>query len=137
MEFSPFREYARKVAAQMGYVAMQVHSDGARSHSWWKNLVDYGAWRGPGGTRVNPPPPEALPGIAKLFGLAEWQVAAMIAADWYGVVLPNAPSQLVARLGPALDRLPLADATFVEILVTRLLTNAYPPIPVSAPAMTA
>ncbi|MEV0876613.1 hypothetical protein AB0I85_02120 [Micromonospora echinofusca] len=119
MNDTPFRSMAGKLSAQMDYVTMSVMCDRARSHAWWKNLVEYGAWKGPGG-RVGPPDPEALPGIAKLFGTTEKQVAAMIAADWYGV-LPNAEvSTSALNLGPLLDELDESDLELVEALVRRL-----------------
>lgn len=99
---------------------MSVECDRARSHGWWKNLVEYGAWHGPGSTRVGPPDPEALDGIAKLFGTTVDQVAAMVAADWYDVHPDTRISARAQRLGPALDSLTEADADLAEALVQRL-----------------
>lgn len=84
------------------YIAMSVDSDRdrVRSHSWWKNLTEWGAWNGPGATRVGPPDPEALPGIAKLFATSVEQVAAMVAADWYGVHPDTELSARTPRPGP-------------------------------------
>src|SRR2546429_7152870 len=98
---------------------MSVDSERARSHAWWKNLVDHGAWGGYSG-RVAPPDREALPGIAKLFGTTEEQGAAMVAADWYGVVPDAPPSARVTRLAPPLDALDADDAEIVSKLVQRL-----------------
>lgn len=99
---------------------MSVECDRARSHGWWKNAVEYGAWKGPGTNRVGPPDRDAIPGIAKLFGTSEEQVAAMIAADWYGVH-PNADiSARALRLSPVLDQLTEGDAEIVEALARRL-----------------
>lgn len=98
---------------------MQHGSDRARSHAWWKNLVEYGAWEGPG-VRVGPPSPEALAGIAKLFGTSEEQVCAMIAADWYGVHPDTELSARTQRLGPVLDKLSDSDADLVEAVAQRL-----------------
>jgi len=102
---------------------MQVHSDRARSHGWWRNLVEYGAWGGPQGSRVGPPDPEALVGIAKLFGTTPLHVAQMVAADWYRVFLKGTSPRL-QRMGPVLDRLQEEDAKAVEWLIRRLETGA-------------
>jgi hypothetical protein len=99
---------------------MSFDSQRARSHGWWKNLVEHGAWQGPNTTRVGPPDREALPGIAKLFGTTVDQVAAMVAADWYEVYPDTEVSARALRLSPALDRLSEADAELVEKLAMRL-----------------
>jgi hypothetical protein len=110
---------ARTLARQMDYVTMSVMCERARSHAWWKNLVEHGAWGGFSG-RVGPPDPEALAGIAKLFGTTEEQVAAMIAADWYGVHPDTEVSTRALALGPLLDQLSEPDLDLVEALVRRL-----------------
>ncbi|WP_329259541.1 hypothetical protein OG417_22775 [Actinoallomurus sp. NBC_01490] len=120
MSSSPFRDTARKIARDKDYYTMAWESDRARSHGWWKNLVEYGAWRGPGSSRVGPPDPEALDGIAKLFGTTVERVSAMIAADWYGVRPDTDLSARVLSLGPVLDGLTDADAELVESLARRL-----------------
>jgi len=120
MSDSPFRDLAQEIARNSDYITMSVNSDRARSHGWWKNLVEYGAWAGPGTTRVGPPDPEALSGIAKLFGVTEDQVAAMVAADWYGVGSESELSARVLRLGPLIDELEVVDAKLVERLIHRL-----------------
>lgn len=120
MSDSPFRDTAKLIAAKTDYMAMSYESDRARSHGWWKNLVEYGAWRGPNGTRVGPPDPEALSGIAKLFGTSVDQVSAMVAADWYGVHPDADLSARAIRLSPTLDRLQDSDAEIVEKLAARL-----------------
>jgi hypothetical protein len=107
----------------MDFVTMQVNSDSARSHGWWRNLVVHGPWNGE--SRVGPPGPEALPGIARLFGTTPEQVAVMIAADWYGVRLDTAVSPRVLRIAPILDHLNDGDAGFVEMLAHRLATGGY------------
>ncbi len=99
---------------------MSVNSDRARSHGWWRNLVEHGAWGGPGATRVGPPDREALPGIAALFGTSEEQVAKMVAADWYDVEGDGQLSPWTLRLAPVLERLSESDAELVETLVRRL-----------------
>ncbi|MCO5994767.1 hypothetical protein [Actinoallomurus rhizosphaericola] len=121
MSSSPFRDTARKIARNKDYYSMAWESDRARSHGWWKNLIEYGAWQGPpGGGRVGPPDPEALDGIAKLFGTTTERVSAMIAADWYGVRPDTDLSARVLSLGPVLDRLTDSDAELVEDLARRL-----------------
>lgn len=121
---TPFRDTAARIAKDKGYLAMSVGSDGARSHTWWKRLVEYGPWQTRGYGRLGPPDPEALDGIAKLFGTAAEQVAVMVAADWYEVRPTGDVSARVRRLGPLLDRLNEADAELVMDLVRRLATDA-------------
>jgi hypothetical protein len=119
MSESPFRDTAKEISRTKDYVTMSVECDRARSHAWWKNLVECGAWRGPG-TRVGPPTPEALDGIAKLFGTTVEQVSAMIAADWYGMHPDADVSARALRLGPTLDELDEADAELLEAIARRL-----------------
>lgn len=121
---TPFRDTARKIAKENDYIEMQVGCDSARSHAWWRNLVHYGAWNGPGTVRVGPPGPDTLPGIAKLFETSEEQVARMIAADWYGVFPETELSPRVQRLGPLFERLSEGDAELVERLARRLASAA-------------
>jgi hypothetical protein len=59
---------------------MSVECNRARSHGWWNDLVEYGAWHGPGATGVGPPDPEALDGIATLFGTSVEQVGDLVEA---------------------------------------------------------
>ncbi len=124
MSKTPFRDTARKIAQTKDYLTMSVQCDRARSHGWWKNLVEYGAWRGPGTSRVGPPDPDAIPGIAKLFGTTEAQVAAMIAADWYGVHPDADISPRALRLSPILDQLSESDAELVEALARSLAAKS-------------
>ncbi len=119
---TPFRDTVIEISHKMEFQAMSFKSDRARSHGWWRNLVEYGAWVGPGNNRVGPPTPEALPGIAALFGTTEQRVSEMIAADWYGVY-PDAEavvSPRVLRLGQVLDSLSDNDTRMVEELARRL-----------------
>src|SRR5689334_15908229 len=110
MTSTPFRDTAKKIAESKDYLAMSVGCDRARSHTWWKRLVEYGPWESRGYGRVGPPDREALAGIAKLFGTTPDQVATMIAADWYDVHPEAEVSTRALRLGPLLDRLDDADA---------------------------
>src|SRR5512134_1362016 len=98
MPDTPFRDTARRLSERMDYISMSVGSDRARSHGWWRNVVEFGPWAGPSGTRVGPPTPEAVEGIAKLFGTTAERVNAMVAQDWYGVTQGAGPSMRVARL---------------------------------------
>ena len=82
--------------------------------------MEHGAWKGPNATRVGPPTPEALEGIAKLFKTSVEQVAAMVAADWYGVYPDADVSQWALRLSPILDQLDDADAELLDTLARRL-----------------
>jgi hypothetical protein len=126
MSDTPFRETASKIARSKDYITMSVESDRARSHGWWRNVIEYGAWHGPGSTRVGPPDPEALAGIAKLFGTSTKQVATMVAADWYDVHPDTEISSRTLRLGPAFDRLDESDAQIVETLIRRLTKARNP-----------
>ncbi|WP_128558270.1 hypothetical protein [Streptomyces triticagri] len=120
MSSTPFRDTATKVARTSDYITMSVNCDRVRSHSWWKNVVEYGAWEGPGGARVGPPTPEAIDGIAKLFNTTADQVAVMVAADWYGVETDTHLSARMLSLTPVLDSLDEEDAELVETLARRL-----------------
>jgi hypothetical protein len=117
---TPFQETAQQIARNKSYVVMSADSGEARSHGWWKNLVEKGAWGSAGAGRVGPPDDKAIAGIAKLFGTSEEQVAAMIAADWYGVHGDADLSPRVQRLAPALDNLDQHDFDLVESLIDRL-----------------
>jgi hypothetical protein len=115
-----FQDAARDVARRNGQDArMQVESRGARSHAWWRNLVKYGAWDPPG-SRVGPPTPEAIPGIATLFNTTEEQVAAMIAADWYGVQPRSDLSTQAQKIAARLNTLEQEDLDLLDDLVRRL-----------------
>lgn len=120
MSTTPFQDTAKQISRTKDYLTMSFDSDRARSHGWWKNLVEYGAWQGPGKNRVGPPDREALDGIANLFGTTREQVAAMVAADWYGVYPDTDVSARTLRLGPALDELTDSDAEMLEGLARRL-----------------
>jgi len=120
----PFREAARRIAVSgKDYISMSVLSDRARSHGWWRNVVEYGPWQGPGETRVGPPTPEAVHGIAKLFGTTPERVSEMIAADWYGVEKNSEFSARVKKLAPNIDLLDEADAELVDQMIRRFLAN--------------
>jgi hypothetical protein len=57
MSKTPFRDTASKIALKKSYVTTAAECDQARSHTWWRRLVEHGAWadaRGYG--RVAPPP---------------------------------------------------------------------------------
>lgn len=125
MRATPFQDTARRIANTMSFQAMSVRSEEVRSHGWWKNVVQNGAWGNAGVGRVGPPDRESIPGIAKLFGTTEDEVAFMIAADWYGV--SDRDTDLSARaqkLGPVLDELTDDDMELVELLVDRLRPRA-------------
>lgn len=121
MSDTPFMDKAKELARSMGYPAMQVHSDDALSHAWWRRLVQYGPWgEGPKTGRVTPPSPERLEGIAKLFGTTPERVAQMIAADWYGVRRGIAVSDRVLNVSHLIDRLSDEDAELHAALLRRL-----------------
>ncbi|NJP33730.1 hypothetical protein [Micromonospora thermarum] len=123
MADQPFREAAQRAYRRLNndYIRMQVASDSARSHGWWRNLVEHGPWAGHSG-RTAPPSPEAIPGIAKLFRVTEDQVREMIAADWYGVQPDVNVSPRALQLAQALDELDEADMALAEGLIRRLAT---------------
>lgn len=130
MSSTPFQDAARDVARRTGddYVRMQVDSEGARSHAWWRNLVRHGAWE-PAGSRVGPPTPEAIPGIAALFNTTEDQVARMIAADWYGVQSGSAVPAQAEKIAAVLGTLDQEDLDLVDDLVGRLAKPVKKPLP--------
>ena len=100
---------------------MDLGSDRARSHSWWKKLAERDAWgMTGGGGRVGPPGPDAIPGIAKLFGTDETTVRQMIAADWFGVHPDQPLTPGVQRIVPLLTGLSLESLDVVAALVVRL-----------------
>ncbi|MEV0344010.1 hypothetical protein AB0H49_33875 [Nocardia sp. NPDC050713] len=103
----------------MDYQDMAHACDRARSHAWWRNLVEHGAWGGIAG-RVGPPDPDALDGIARMFGTTPEQVGVMIAADWYGVHQDEQISSRVRQLAAVIDELTEEDADLVESLARRL-----------------
>lgn len=103
---------------------MDAESGRARSHGWWRRLVEDGPWgKGYRTGRVGPPDREALEGIAKLFGTSPTRVAEMVAADWYGVSTEMEVSDRVLNLSHVLDALSHEDAKLVEDIARRL---AYP-----------
>ncbi|HWO60569.1 MAG TPA: hypothetical protein VNO31_11110 [Umezawaea sp.] len=106
----------------MDYISMSVSSDRARSHGWWRNVVEFDPWDGPGETRVGPPTPEAIQGIAKLFGTTTERVSAMVAQDWYGVGQASGHSSRVARLAHDIDRLSEKNTDLIEQLIKQLVT---------------
>ncbi len=114
-----FADTVRRLNKAMRYSDMARDSDDARSQAWWNNLANYGAWGGPSGVRVGPPPPEAIPGIARLFNETEDRVREMIAADWYGVNQPEIGPELL-RFKPLLERLTEDDLERLEDLARRL-----------------
>lgn len=101
---------------------MSYESNKARSHSWFRNMVEYGAWgriTGSGG-RVGPPTPGDFPGLAKLLGTTPEQVASMVVADFYGVDTGDGFSARMQRLAPIIDGLDEEDAELIEKTAQRL-----------------
>ncbi|MGW2645030.1 hypothetical protein ACWC2T_08920 [Streptomyces sp. NPDC001393] len=122
MASSPFRDTARTIARKKDYISMSVECDRARSHSWWKNIAECGAWGvTSGGARVGPPTPDEFPGIAKLFGTTVEQVAAMVAADWYGQEPHGGVSPRVMNLAPLLDQLTPEQADALGLIVRSMV----------------
>jgi hypothetical protein len=83
----------------------------------------------PHGSRVGPPTPEAIPGIAKLFNTTEEQVASMIAVDWYGVQAGAEVSAQAQKIAAVLSTLEQGDLDLVEDLVRRLAKPIKKPLP--------
>ncbi len=127
MTITPFRDKARQIAESSDYMTMQVRSQKARSHSWWRNVCEYGPWEGPNGTHTGPPTPAEFDGVAKLFKVSTDQVARMIAADWYGVPMNGPVSDRSSRVVVKLESLSAADAKLAEALVDRLAEGAGSP----------
>jgi hypothetical protein len=101
---------------------MDAESGRARSHGWWRRLVEHGPWGvGYSTGRVGPPDREALDGIAKLFGTSPTRVAEMVAADWYDVRTEMEVSDRVLNLSHVLDALSDEDAKLVELVARRLV----------------
>lgn len=122
MTDTPFWDKAKELARKMDYIDMQVKSDRARSHAWWRRMVEYGPWGGGRSSagRVGPPEREAIPGIASLFDTTPERVAEMIAADWYGVESNVGVSARVLNLSHLIDGLREDDVVLVENLMHRL-----------------
>lgn len=122
MTTSPFRESLKKLsAAGKDWQAMSYESDRARSHSWFRNMTEYGAWgTTTNGARVGPPTPDEFAGLAKLLGTTSDQIASMVVADFYGVDTGNGFSARMQRLSPIIDGLAEADAELIEIAARRL-----------------
>ncbi|MFF4835495.1 hypothetical protein [Streptomyces sp. NPDC001315] len=128
MTNTPFRDTAKALAERMDYIAMQVGCDRARSHSWWRNVVEHGPWKGQQG-RTAPPTPDEWAGIAKLFGTTEDQVCAMISADWFGVQPGAEVSARVMKLAPLLDELTEKEAEAVGVIVRSMTSPLAPRAP--------
>ena len=125
MTGTPFADKVRRLNRTMRYSDMARDSDDARSQAWWNNLANYGAWAGPRGVRVGPPPPEAIPGIAKLFKIPTSRVREMIAEDWYDVRLPEVGAELL-RFKPLLEELDEEDLERLEDLARRFGQDRAP-----------
>ncbi|MFG2976791.1 hypothetical protein ACGFYY_27865 [Streptomyces sp. NPDC048331] len=125
MTSTPFRDTAKALTEHMDYIAMQVGCDRARSHSWWRNIVEHGPWKGQQ-ARTAPPTPDEWAGIAKLFGTTEEQVCAMIAADWFGVRPGTEVSARVMQFAPVLDELSEKEAEALGVVVHSMASSAAP-----------
>lgn len=115
MTETPFTSRVQHLFKHITYEQMAEESGGTRSASWWRHVhleqTDL----------FNPPPPKDLPGIAKLFGTTEEQVAAMIAHEFYGVArYPNLRSERERHFAQDLNALSAEDSDLVLELVKRL-----------------
>lgn len=86
-------------------------------------MAENGAWGSGGAGRVGPPTPDQFPGLAKLLGTTKEVVAAMVAADFYGIDTTDGYSARVQRIAPMIDALSPADADMVEAIVGRFATS--------------
>ena len=105
------------------WVEMSFEADRVRSHAWFKNMTEKGAWGQFGATksnRVGPPDPDTFTGLAKLLGTTVEAVASMVASDFYGVTGEARHSARVQRIAPMIESLKDDDADLVELLVGRL-----------------
>lgn len=109
----PFWDRAREVSGNMTYTGMAEGSLNARSHNWWRQLVESGP------SKVSPPGPETLDGIAALFGVAPERVAEMVAEDWFGVRV-SGESDRVLNTRHLIDSLDEGDAVVLEGVLRRL-----------------
>ncbi|MFE1285977.1 hypothetical protein [Streptomyces sp. NPDC058751] len=115
MTETPFTSRVQHLFKYITYEQMCDQSGGTRSASWWRHVqlehTDL----------YNPPPPKDIPGIARLFGATEEQVAGMIAREFYGVSrYPNLRSERERHFAPYLNALSEEDADLVLDLVKRL-----------------
>lgn len=122
MTKSPFRDSLKKLhSAGKDWQAMSYESNKARSHSWFRNMVEYGAWgMTTNGARVGPPTPDEFKGLAKLLGTTPDQIASMVVADFYGVDTGDGFSARMQRLSPIIDGLAEDDAELIEKTARRL-----------------
>ncbi|MER6530594.1 hypothetical protein [Streptomyces sp. NPDC001508] len=119
MTEKPFTSRVQHLFKHITYEQMAEESCGTRSASWWRHVQLEQT------DRFNPPPPKDLPGIAKLFGTTEEQVAAMIANEFYGITrFPNPRSERERRFAEDLNALSEEDADLVLRLVKRLIHKA-------------
>jgi hypothetical protein len=125
MTDEPFRDSLIKLsAAGKDWQAMSYESNKARSHSWFRNMVEYGAWGVTSNrARVGPPTPDEFEGLAKLLGTTSEQVASMVVSDFYRVDTGNGFSARMQRLSPIVDSLAEADAELIENTARRLGTT--------------
>ncbi|MFJ4060702.1 hypothetical protein [Streptomyces albogriseolus] len=119
MTEKPFTRRVQHLFKYFTYEQMAEESGGTRSASWWRHVQLEQT------DRFNPPPPKDLPGIAKLFGGTEKQVAAMIAHEFYGVTrFPDLRSEQERRFAKDLNTLSEEDADLVLEIVKRMNRGA-------------
>lgn len=106
----PFRDFLYAVHSQdVPFIHFEQASEGARSHSWFRDLVRGDRWA------VRPPTPEAFPGLQKLFQVDEESLMLMIVEEWYRVTPEVEPESLA--LARRIQQLKAED---YEIVVTFL-----------------
>jgi hypothetical protein len=119
MTEKPFTRRVQHLFKYLTYEQMAEESGGTRGASWWRHVQLEQT------DRFIPPPPKDLPGIAKLFGGTEEQVAAMIAHEFYGVTrFPNLRSERELRFAKDLNALSEEDTELMLELVKRLNREA-------------
>lgn len=100
---------------QYRYTDLAEQSLGARSTSWFNNLVTADdPWV------VSPPPRDTWPGLARLFEVSVSSVQEMVAKEWFKAARPDDVPARVRSLASPLERLTAEDFQLVRNLTLRL-----------------
>lgn len=108
------RVVALRQTKRLTYQGLARGCRNQRSSAWFNTLVNRGGTWG-----VNPPPQAAFDGLCALLGVAEEELRAMIAEEWFGVTR-SAASDRMKEIGMVLDRLSQEDYELVTALARRL-----------------
>ncbi|MBP2707763.1 helix-turn-helix domain-containing protein [Microbispora sp. RL4-1S] len=116
MTEEPFTDHVRRLRSDgLTYKDMALRSSGARSSAWWHGLVT--------GKPSQPPEPEVIPDIAKLFDLPEETVSEMIALQWYSVRPSRGHSDMADKVAHFYDQLPEMDQQAVRAVVSAFYSH--------------